>query len=107
MTTEFDELVQHVHDKLTPDLPVKDCKAWALYTLRNPDTYYWARVGQAGMIVKVYNQPDPPWKRVAQEICWWGPKRDAVRSLHRGMDWARLQGAELFGYSLYPNIDTM
>jgi len=41
--------------------------------------------------------------RVAQEVAWWGHGRQAVRALQRGMEWAALQGATLYGYSLAPN----
>lgn len=77
---------------------------WAYWTLTQPD-YYWAVVGKAGCIVKVTDQIDPPWQRVAHEAAWWGHGKDAVRALHRGMDWARLQGAIRFGYSVAPRLD--
>ena len=102
----MDDLVTRVQQQLSPEIPVQHCAAWAKYTLMHPESYYWAVVGKAGCIVKVYDQSDPPWKKVAQEVCWWGSGRDAVRSLHRGMDWARLQGAELFGYALAPDYLT-
>ena len=91
-------------EQLYPDLSPKDCHAWLEWTATQLD-YYQAKVGQSVCVVKVYNHVDPPWKRVAHEVAWWGHGRDAVRALHRGMDWARLQGAEMFGYSLAPHLD--
>ena len=98
--------VQAAIDQLYPRLSAEECSLWLAWASTQPD-YYIAIVGQAVCISKVYNQVDPPWQRVAQEVAWWGHGRDAVRALHRGMDWARLQGASLYGYSLAPRFDTM
>ena len=92
--------------QLYPTLSPHECQAWANWTLTQ-DNYYWVRVGEAVCGVKVYTQIDPPWLTVAQEVAWWGTGRDAVRALHRAMDWARLQGATMFGYSLAPNLGTI
>ena len=92
--------------QLYPSLNLQECNAWLEWLSTQPD-YYIATVGQATCISKVYNQIDPPWLRVAQEVAWWGHGREAVRALQRGMDWARLQGASHYGYSLAPRLDIM
>lgn len=101
-----DPYILQALDQVYSDVDPVEFQAWVQWTQTQPD-YYHARVGSSTCIVKVYNQIDPPWKRVACEVAWCGRGRDAVRALHRGMDWARLQGAELFGYSLAPHLDTM
>lgn len=98
--------VQAAINQLYPGLSVQECTAWLLWVMEQPD-YYVAVVGQSTCITKVFNQVDPPWLRVAQEVAWWGTGRDAVRALHRGMEWARLQGATVFGYSLAPQLNTV
>lgn len=98
--------VPAIIQQLYPSLSPIECQAWLEWTYTQPH-YYHAIVGHAGCIVKVYNQTDPPWLRVAQEVAWWGHGRQAVRALHRGMDWARLQGAQMFGYSLAPHLDVV
>lgn len=92
--------------QLYPGLPVRECTAWLLWAMEQPD-YYVTSIGQSTCVTRVYNQVDPPWLRVAQEVAWWGHGKDAVRVLHRGMDWARLQGATLYGYSLAPQLTIM
>ncbi len=92
--------------QLYPGLPLNDCIAWVEWTRTQPD-YYVVTIGNSTCISKVYNQSDPPWLRVAHEVAWWGIGRDAVRTLHRGMDWARLQGATHYGYSIAPRLDTV
>lgn len=91
-------------EQVYSDVDPEEFQAWVHWTLTQPD-YYMARVGDSTCIVKVYNQPDPPWKRVAHEVAWCGHGRDAVRALHRGMAWAKLQGATMFGYSVLPRLD--
>lgn len=91
-------------EQIYPGLDPEAFQAWAHWTTTQPN-YYAARVGDSTCIVKVYDQIDPPWHRVAQEVAWCGHGKDAVRALHRGMDWARLQGAVAFGYSLAPRLD--
>ena len=95
--------VQAAITQLYPSLSVVECTAWLLWASEQPD-YYITTIGQATCVTKVFNQVDPPWLRVAQEVAWWGHGKDAVRALHRGMDWARLQGAVLYGYSLMPDL---
>ena len=95
--------VQHGINQLYPSLPLEDACAWVQWIMTQSN-YRLFTVGKSVCIVKVYDQIDPPWTRVAHEVAWWGHGRDAVRSLHRGMDWARLQGASLFGYSLAPQL---
>lgn len=90
--------------QLYPSLNVDECNAWLDWLATQPD-YHIDTVGHATCITKVFNQVDPPWLRVAQEVCWWGHGRDAVRAIQRGMDWARLQGASHYGYSLAPRLD--
>ena len=92
--------------QLYPSLSAEQCEAWVMAISTRPD-YYIVDMPDAGCIVKVYNQSDPPWLRVAHETAWWGHGRHAVRALHRGMDWARLQGATHFGYSLVPHLDVV
>lgn len=89
--------------QLYPSLLLPEVLAWYDYISTQPD-YDIAQVGQAVCITKVFNQIDPPWLRVAQEVAWWGHGRDVVRALQRGMDWARLQGAQYYGYSLAPEL---
>lgn len=107
----FKEYGYHIHiptvlQQLYPNLPIPEVHAWFQWVVTQPN-YKLYQIQHAGCVVKVYNQIDPPWLRVAQEVAWWGHGRDAVRVLHRGMDWARLQGATLFGYSLAPHYDRM
>ena len=90
--------------QLWPGLSVAECTAWVEWVHTQPD-YYVVTIGNSTCITKVYNQFDPPWLRVAHEVAWWGTGRDAVRTLHRGMDWARLQGATHYGYSLMGQLD--
>lgn len=97
-------IVSETITQLYPNLSPEECEEWAAWTLSQPN-YYWARVGKSVCVVKVYNQPDPPWLRVAHEVAWNGYGRDAVRALHRAMDWAKLRGATMFGYSLAPRLD--
>lgn len=92
--------------QLYPSLSLKECTAWLLWLSTQPD-YYISTVGDATCITKVFDQVDPPWLRVAQEVCWWGHGRDAARALQRGMGWARLQGAVMYGYSLAPRLDVL
>lgn len=92
--------------QLYPGLPLDKSEAYLEVIMQRPD-YYVTEIKDAGCIVKVYNQSDPPWLRVAHEVCWWGHGKQAVRALHRGMDWARLQGATYFGYSLVPHLDVV
>lgn len=89
-------------EQLWPGFPVEQVQAWLDWVPTQPD-YCIYRVGQAGCVAKVYVMPDPPHLRLAQEVAWWGHGRDAVRALHRCIDWARLQGATRFGYSLAPH----
>ena len=97
-------MVHQAVQQLYPSLSERECEAWLAWA-RQQSNYHICRVGQAGCITKYYDQIDPPWKRVAHEVAWWGYGRDAVRALHRGMDWARLQGATDFGYSLAPHYE--
>jgi hypothetical protein len=92
--------------QLMPGLDVGECTRWLEWVVTQPD-YHLDTVGQAHCVTKVYWQVDPPWECMAQEVCWWGYGRDAVRALHRGMDWARLQGAQRYGYSLAPRLTQM
>ena len=92
--------------QLYPSLNLRECTQWLEWLSTQPD-YYIATVGEATCISKVFDQVDPPWQRVAQEVCWWGHGRDAVRALQRGRDWARLQGAILYGYSIAPHYHTL
>ncbi len=92
--------------QLYPSLSIPECQAWLEWVSTRPD-YDIAIVGEAVCVTKVYDQVDPPWLRVAQEVAWWGHGRDAVRALHRGMDWARLQGAVQYGYSLAPQYEML
>jgi hypothetical protein len=96
--------VQGAVIQLYPGLSVAECTAWLDWVGTQPD-YYINSIGSAVCITKVYNQSDPPWLRVAHEVAWWGTGRDAVRVLHRGMDWARLKGATHYGYSIAPHLD--
>jgi hypothetical protein len=93
-------------NQLYPGLSVQECSLWLEWVYTQPD-YYVSTIGQSTCITKVYDQVDPPWLRVAQEVAWWGHGRDAVRVLRRGMDWARLQGAVMYGYSLAPHYDIL
>ena len=93
-------------NQLYPGLSLYECQAWLDWVQTQPD-YYVSTIGQATCVTKVFNQVDPPWLRVAQEVAWWGHGRDAVRALQRGMDWARLQGASMYGYSLAPRLDIL
>jgi hypothetical protein len=87
-----------------PDIDPAEMQAWFAATIENPD-YYWAIVGEAICIAKVYNQVDPPWLRIAHEVGWWGgTKRDRVRALHKAMNWAKLRGATMFGYSFLTDL---
>ena len=90
--------------QLWPGLSVVECTQWLEWAETQPD-YYVTTIGAATCVSKVYDQTDPPWLRIAQEVAWWGHGRDAVRVLHRSIDWARLQGAVLYGYSLAPRLD--
>ena len=90
------ESISRAIQQLYPSLDPEKAQHWLAWALQQPD-YYLARVGQAVCVVKVYDQVDPPWLRVAHEVAWWGHGRDAVRALHRGMAWARLRGATQFG----------
>lgn len=92
--------------QLYPSLSVAECTEWIAWVSQQPD-YYIVTIGESTCVSKVYNQSDPPWLRVAQEVAWWGKGREAVRALHRSMDWARLQGATLYGYSLAPDYYTV
>ena len=96
--------VAGIIDQLIPGLSVAEISAWIDWTRTQAD-YYEVTIGNSTCITKVYDQCDPPWYRVAQEVLWSGSGRDAVRTLHRGMDWARLQGATYYGYSLAPRLD--
>lgn len=97
--------VQAAVDQVMPEVDAREFQAWVAWTTTQPN-YYMARVGNSTCIAKVYTQIDPPWYRVGQEVAWCGSGRDAVRSLKRCMDWAKLQGAVLFGYSLLPDLNT-
>lgn len=96
------EEAHRIVQQLWPGFPVEECHAWVQWVATQPQ-YCTYRVGSAGCIAKVYVLEDPPYLRLAQEVAWWGHGREAVRALHRSMDWARLKGATLFGYSLAPN----
>lgn len=98
--------VQRAIDQLYPGLPLNECIAWLDWVKTQRD-YYVVTIGQATCVTKVYDQLDPPWLRVAQEVAWWGHGRDAVRVLQRGMDWARLQGASHYGYALAPDVKSV
>lgn len=98
----FNDAIQ----QLWPSLDPIEGNLWFQWVATQPN-YHIDTIGQATCVTKVFDQEDPPWLRVAQEVCWWGHGRDAVRALHRGMDWARLQGAQLYGYSLAPRLDLM
>lgn len=89
--------------QLHPGLSIPECTAWMQWVLQQPD-YYVTTIGDSTCVTKVFNQIDPPWYRMAQEVAWWGHGRDAVRTLHRSMNWARLQGALYYGYSLAPRL---
>ena len=81
-----------------------ECAAWLAWALTQPN-YYISTAGDAVCVTKVFHQIDPPWYCMAHEVLWIGSGRDAVRALHRGMDWARLRGAVKYGYSLAPHLD--
>lgn len=100
------EHIQQGIQQLYPELSNEQVLAWFEWIVTQPD-YYIATIGQATCVTKVYNQSDPPWLRVAHEVAWWGTGRDAVRVLHRGMDWARLKGATHYGYSIAPRLDVV
>lgn len=93
-------------EQLFPSLSVEECTYWMDWVETQPD-YYITKINDAVCVSKVYNQLDPPWLRVAHEVAWWGTGRDAVRVLHRGMDWARLKGATHYGYSIAPHLDVV
>lgn len=94
--------VASIVQQLYPSLSVEECTNWVSWIATQPN-YHIDEIGHAGCISKVYSQTDPPWLHVAQEVAWWGHGKAAVRALHHGMDWARLQGATLYGYSLAPH----
>lgn len=90
--------------QLYPTLSVDDCTAWLAWVSQQPN-YYICRIGQSICIGKVFTQVDPPWLKLAQEVVWTGHGREAVRTLNRTKEWARLQGATHFGYALAPRLD--
>ena len=70
--------------QLYPSLSLRECNLWLQWLATQPH-YHIDTIGEATCITKVFNQEDPPWLRVAQEVAWWGHGRDVVRVLHRGM----------------------
>ena len=97
--------IEQAIQQLYPSLNHTECAAWLEWALRQSE-YSLFTVRDAACVVKVYDSIDPPWQRMALEVVWCGIGRDAVRALHRGMDWARLKGATLFGYSLQHDLST-
>jgi len=101
-----EQIVEGAIAQIWPGLSVSECTQWLGWVVTQPN-YYMTTLRQATCVSKVYTQSDPPWLRVAYEVAWWGRGRDAVSVLHRSMDWARLQGAVMYGYSLAPKVDTV
>lgn len=106
MSRFSDVEVQQAIDQLAPGLPLDEISCWFDWVEQQPD-YYISTVGQAHCVTRVVDTIDPPWQRVAIEVAWWGHGRDAVRALHRGMEWAKLQRAVKYAYSLIPRLDIL